>query len=45
VEELLKHHERCEEKVVGSFVKVKTDTRDYLQKNSHQLLRVTGNCY
>jgi len=45
VEELLKHHERCEEKVVGSFVKVKTDTRDYLQKNSHQLLQVTGNCY
>lgn len=45
VEELLKHHESFEGKVVGSFVKVKTDTRDYLQKTSHQLLRVTGNCY
>ncbi|XP_059458788.1 uncharacterized protein At5g08430-like isoform X2 [Corylus avellana] len=42
VEELLKHHESFEGKVVGSFVKVKTDTRDYLQKTSHQLLQIAG---
>ena len=45
VEELLKQPENFEEKVVGSFIRVKTDPRDYLQKNSHQLLLVTGDCY
>lgn len=45
VEVLLKDHESFEGKVVGSFVKVKADPRDYLQKNSHHLLQVTGNCY
>lgn len=45
VEELFKQPENFEEKVVGSFIRVKTDPRDYLQKNSHQLLPVTGDCY
>ncbi|XP_062087072.1 uncharacterized protein At5g08430-like [Humulus lupulus] len=42
VEELSKQPENFEEKLVGSFVRVKTDHRDYQQKNSHQLLPVTG---
>lgn len=41
VEELLKEPESFEQKVVGSFVNVKTDTRDV--NCSHQLLPVGGN--
>ncbi|KAJ4950288.1 hypothetical protein NE237_027120 [Protea cynaroides] len=42
VECLLKIPETFEEKVVGSFVRVKCDPNDYLQRSSHQLLQVTG---
>lgn len=45
VEELFKQPENFEGKVVGSFIRVKTDPKDYLQVNSHQLLPVTGDCY
>lgn len=43
VEELLKQIEIFQGKVVGSFVRVKNDTKDHLQRGSHQLLPVTGN--
>lgn len=45
VEELMKQPENFEGKVVGSFVKIKTDTRDFWHSSSHQLLPVTGNCF
>lgn len=42
VQDLLKDLETFEGKLVGSFVRVKCDPNDLFQKNSHQLLQVTG---
>ncbi|XP_058776559.1 uncharacterized protein LOC131650870 [Vicia villosa] len=42
VKELLKDLESFETKVVRSFIRIKSDPNDYLQKNSHQLLQITG---
>ena len=42
VEELSKQPESFDKKVVGSFIRVKCNPNDYLQKNSHQLLQVKG---
>lgn len=43
VELLLKEPKIFDAKVVGSFVRVKSEPNDYLQSNSHQLLQVKGN--
>jgi hypothetical protein len=41
--EVLKQPETFDGKVLGSFVRTKSDPNDYLQKNSHLLLQVIGN--
>ncbi|KAL0364974.1 UNVERIFIED_CONTAM: hypothetical protein Sangu_0595000 [Sesamum angustifolium] len=40
--ELLKEPESFEEKVIGCFVRVKSDPYDYLSRNSYQLMQVKG---
>ncbi|XP_061360513.1 uncharacterized protein At5g08430-like [Gastrolobium bilobum] len=42
VEELLKQPETFDDKVLGSFVRIKSDPYDYLQKNSYLLSQVIG---
>ncbi|XP_021300933.1 uncharacterized protein At5g08430-like isoform X2 [Herrania umbratica] len=42
VQDLLKDSESFEAKVVGSFVRIKSDPNYYLQQNSHQLVLVKG---
>ena len=43
VQELLQRPEQFQSKVVGSFVRVKSDPLDIFQKNSHVIQLVTGN--
>ncbi|XP_057809204.1 uncharacterized protein At5g08430-like [Salvia miltiorrhiza] len=40
--ELLKQPKSFAEKVVGCFIRVKSDPYDYCSRNSHQLIRVRG---
>ncbi|RZC93074.1 hypothetical protein C5167_028434 [Papaver somniferum] len=42
IQNLTKELDTFDGKVVGSSVRVKGDPNDYLQKNSHQLMQVTG---
>ncbi|KAK6921249.1 Plus-3 domain [Dillenia turbinata] len=42
VTDLVRQPETFEEKVVGCFVRVRSDPNNYLQKNSHQLVQVKG---
>lgn len=43
VEDLLKDPGSFESKLIGSFVRIKSDPHGYLQKNTHQLVQVIGN--
>ncbi|XP_055816377.1 uncharacterized protein At5g08430-like isoform X2 [Solanum dulcamara] len=40
--EMIKQPESIETKIIGSFVRVKLDPRDSVQRNSHQLVQITG---
>ncbi|XP_071736302.1 uncharacterized protein At5g08430-like [Rutidosis leptorrhynchoides] len=42
VQELVKHPESFEGKLLGSYIRIKSDPNDFSQKNSHQLHPVTG---
>ncbi|XP_068495486.1 zinc finger CCCH domain-containing protein 44-like isoform X4 [Phaseolus vulgaris] len=42
VDELSKQPQTFDDKVLGSYVRIKTDPYDYLQKNSHLLVQVVG---
>lgn len=42
VQDLVTASESFEDKLMGSFVKIKSDPDDYLQKNSHQLQQIIG---
>ncbi|KAF5204415.1 Zinc finger ccch domain protein [Thalictrum thalictroides] len=42
IEDFLMTPETFDDKVIGSFVRVKTNPSDYFQKNVYQLLQVTG---
>ncbi|GMH10377.1 hypothetical protein Nepgr_012218 [Nepenthes gracilis] len=42
IQDLLKDPETFDSKLLGSFVRIKSDPYDYFQRNSHQLQLVTG---